>query len=144
MGPRFTARRSAIHGRGLFARRCLREGERILEYRGEVISWAEASRRAAASTREPFHTMLFERGDGTLIDASVGGNGSRWINHSCDPNCWTERIGRRVIVSALRDIAVGEELTFDYRLRVDGDAEEIASRYACRCGSADCRGSMVA
>lgn len=143
-GRRIAVRRSPIHGRGVFALRPIAAGERLIEYTGEVIPWEEAIRRHQDRPGEDAHTMFFDLGDGDVIDGWVGGNSSRWINHSCDPNCETRVAEGRIVVGALRPIAAGEELTFDYRLVLedddDGDPEGV---YACACGSPSCRGTML-
>ena len=135
-------RRSPIHGRGVFALRPISAGERVIEYAGEVIPWEEAVRRHQDRPGEDAHTMFFDLGDGDVIDGWVGGNSSRWINHSCDPNCETRQTGGRIVFRALRDIPAGEELTFDYRLVLD-EEEDDDGTYACACGSARCRGTML-
>jgi SET domain-containing protein len=141
---RISVRSSPIHGRGVFAVRRLGAGERVIEYAGEVIPWEEAVRRHLDRPVEDAHTMFFELGGGDVDDGWVGGNSSRWINHSCDPNCETRQTGGRIVFHALRDIAVGEELTFDYRLVLDEDDEgDPDDTYACACGSDRCRGTML-
>lgn len=126
----------------MFALRPLDGGERVIEYAGEVIPWEEAVRRHQDRPGEDAHTMFFDLGDGDVVDGWVGGNSSRWINHSCDPNCETRQTGGRIVIRALRAIAAGEELTFDYRLVLD-DEEDDDGTYACACGSARCRGTML-
>jgi uncharacterized protein len=81
---------------------------------------------------------------GLVIDAVVDGNDARFINHSCGPNCESVIEHRRVYIEALRDIAPGEELAYDYQIgRERGDPPNVDEIYACRCGSAECRGSML-
>ena len=81
-----------------------------------------------------------------MIDAAVGGNSARWINHSCDPNCETEESeDGRVFIQAMRDIRRGEELFYDYGLVIDERiTPSIKKDYECRCGARDCRGTMLA
>jgi len=144
---KITVRNSPIHGRGVYAARKIRAGERIIEYRGEIISWKEADRRPPSDPNDPHHTFLFSLDDGKrVIDASVKGNDARWINHSCDPNCETEESDSgRVFVEALRDIARGEELNYDYCLIIDEKiTKKLKRQYECRCGAAACRGTMLA
>ena len=75
------------------------------------------------------HTFLFELDDGRVIDARVRGNAARWINHSCTPNCVTfEDEDGRVFIQARRTIEPGEELTYDYRLIVDGRLSQEGAR----------------
>ncbi|MFO1323896.1 MAG: SET domain-containing protein-lysine N-methyltransferase [Burkholderiales bacterium] len=141
----YAVRISAIHGRGVFATAPIRRGERIIEYRGQRTTWATALARDDSDPSDPAHTFLFETEDGRVIDASVGGNSARWINHSCAPNCVTrEDDDGRVYIEAKKKIQPGEELTYDYRLFVKGRltrAERVA--YACRCGAKACRGSLL-
>ncbi|MHB9842094.1 SET domain-containing protein [Paraburkholderia terrae] len=139
---RITARRSSVHGKGLFALRPITAGERLIEYRGELTSW----RRAAARQRaDAGHTFVFGLSDGRVIDGSRGGNSARFLNHACTPNCEAVETGDRVFIHALADIAPGCELFIDYALAIDGEpTDEIRQQYACRCGSAACRRTMLA
>jgi len=143
----FVVRNSAIHGRGVYAARPIRAGERVIEYTGELISWKEADRRPPSDPDDPHHTFLFSLDDGKrVIDANVGGNSARWINHSCDPNCETEETkSGRVFIEALRDIRRGEELHYDYCLIIDGKiTKKLKRMYRCLCGAPKCRGTMLA
>ena len=80
-----------------------------------------------------------------MIDADVRGNAARWINHSCAPNCQSfEYDDGRVFIEARRTIRAGEELTYDYRLSLDGRiTRKIREEYACHCGARRCRGSLL-
>ena len=90
------------------------------------------------------HTFLFVVDDDLCIDAGVGGNPARFINHKCDANCETIIEGRRVFIEAIRTIQPGEELGYDYQLTWEStdDPDELAL-YNCRCGAANCRGTML-
>ena len=144
--PKIIVRTSRIHGRGVYAGRKLKKGERIIEYKGEVISWREADRRPPSDPDDPNHTFFFALDDHKhVIDANVGGNAARWINHSCDPNCETEEDNGRVFIEALRDIKAGEELSYDYGLIIDERiTPTLKKQYQCLCGARDCRGTMLA
>jgi SET domain-containing protein len=136
-------RRSPIAGKGAFARRPIPKGTRIIEYVGERISHAEADRRYPEDGEHP-HVLLFIVDRRTVIDAGVGGNAARFINHSCDPNCEAVIEDGRVFIEAIRDIAAGEELTYDYHLtRDDAEGPEIERLYPCHCGAPNCRGTML-
>ncbi len=138
-------RRSGVHGKGVFAAAPLGAGERLLEYKGERISWKEAQRRHPHDPDEPNHTFYFALDDGRVIDGNVGGNSARWINHSCAPNCEAEEVEGRVFIRALRDIAPDEELFYDYGLVIDVRlTKKLKKDYACRCGARKCRGTMLA
>src|SRR5664279_1640612 len=141
----YSVRNSDIHGRGVFAADKIRKGTLIVEYKGQRTSWDDAMERPDSDPDDPTHTFLFELDDGRVIDARVRGNAARWINHSCDPNCVThEDDGGRVYIDARRRIRPGEELTYDYRLSVEGRlTRKEKAAYACRCGTAKCRGTLL-
>jgi hypothetical protein len=143
-GPPYDVRRSRIHGRGVYAVRRIPAGARIVEYLGDRITHAEADERYEDRPREDGHTFLFVVDDRICIDAGVGGNEARFINHSCAPNCETLIENGRVFIEALRDIEPGEELGYDYQLTWEStdDPEEL-ELFACRCGAPACRGSML-
>ena len=144
-GRRIQVRRSGVHGKGVFALRPLAAGEAIIEYTGQRITWKEALRRHPHDPQDPNHTFYFHIDDGRVIDALYGGNASRWINHACEPNCESDEQDGRVFIRALRDIAPGEELFYDYGLVIDERyTPRLKRQYACRCGSASCRGTMLA
>lgn len=144
--PKIIVRTSRVHGRGVYAGRRLHKGERIIEYKGEVISSREAERRPPSDPDDPHHTFFFALDDGKrVIDANVNGNAARWINHSCDPNCETEEDDGRVFIDALREIRPGEELFYDYSLILDERiTPTLKQQYRCICGAKDCRGTMLA
>ena len=136
---------SAVHGKGVFATRQLAAGERVIEYVGEVISMAQAIARHPHDPSNPDHTFYFHLDDGRVIDALHGGNDSKWINHSCRPNCVPDEDRGRIFILTCRPVFKGEELTFDYGLVSDEPVSEaLKARYACRCGAKKCRGTMLA
>ncbi|HUH94637.1 MAG TPA: SET domain-containing protein-lysine N-methyltransferase [Casimicrobiaceae bacterium] len=141
----FVVRKSPIHGRGVFALTQLAKGTPIVEYKGRRTSWEEATVLPDSDPDNPAHTFLFGLKDGRVIDARRGGNAARWINHSCDPNCEAfEDEASRIFIEARRTIRRGEELTYDYRLAVDGKlSTRERIRYVCRCGARKCRGSLL-
>ena len=142
--PIYRVRRSKIHGTGVFAARDIKKGNRICEYVGDRISHAEADRRYADKADDDNHTFLFTVDNRIVIDGGVGGNDAKFINHSCGPNCETVIDGRRVFVEAIRDISKGAELGYDYLIeRDESDPADIDLIWACRCGAAKCRGSML-
>ena len=133
--PRVSARTSPVHGRGVFADEPIAAGTVILEYLGERIGPDEARRREEAS---PGLTYILWYDDATFLDGAVVGNDSRYINHSCAPNCGVLRRAGRAFVIALADIPPGQELAFDYCFHPDEE------RVPCRCGAPDCRGFLNA
>ena len=141
----FELRRSAIQGQGGFAIRPIRRGTRIIEYTGERITPAEADKRYDDEGMGRHHTFLFSVDKSTVIDAAVNGNEARFINHSCAPNCEAIDERKRIYIEAIRDIAAGEELTYDYAYERDGTEDEEGERlYTCKCGAATCRGTILA
>ncbi len=124
-------RSSAIHAAGCYTTTPIRKGARVAEYTGHRLSKAEADTRYD----ETPITYLFGLGDGTVV---IDGHCmAMFINHSCDPNCETHEENGRVWIKAIRTIAAGEEITYDYCL-YDGDDDEAL----CNCGTRKCRGTM--
>ena len=142
---RIQTRRSGVHGKGMFAVQDLAEGETLIEYVGEVISWKEALRRHPHDPTDPNHTFYFHVDEKHVIDAKHGGNSSRWINHSCAPNCEADEQKGRVFIKALRNIPAGQELFYDYGLIIDAKyTKKLKAEYPCWCGAPDCRGTLLA
>jgi hypothetical protein len=124
-------RSSAIHAAGCYTTTAIRKGARVAEYTGHRLSKSQAD---AAYEASPI-TYLFGLGDGKVV---IDGHCvTMFINHSCDANCETSEEENRVFVKAIRNIAEGEEITYDYCLYDGGDDEAI-----CNCGAAKCRGTM--
>lgn len=143
--PAFEVHRSPVHGNGVFARRDIAAGERIVEYEGRRIEWDEATERAARSGQPVNYTLFFTLADGRVIDGGDEGNDARFINHSCEPNCEAYEEDERVFIHALRDIEKGEELNYNYALVYDGrHTQAIKKAFACRCGAPSCTGVMLA
>ena len=142
---RIQTRRSGVHGKGVFALVDIAEGETLIEYVGEVISWPEAQRRHPHNPEDPNHTFYFHIDEDHVIDAKFGGNSSRWINHSCDANCEADEQDARVFIKARRNIKAGEELNYDYGLIIDERyTKKLKAEYPCWCGAKKCRGTLLA
>ena len=140
----FRIRTSGIHGKGGFAIRDIPEGTRFAEYVGEKIKPDVAWERYDDDSMEHHHTFLFTLDDDTLIDAAVRGNNTRFINHSCDPNCKSVTENGHIYFEAIKDISRGTELTYDYRLTREGRYRKSWDElYKCRCGAATCRGTIL-
>ena len=127
-------RHSQIHGSGGFARRAIPQGTRVIEYVGKWISKSESLQRCIAQNAYIF--TLTEQFD---LDGDVPWNPARFINHSCAPNCEAEQDENHIWIIALRDIAAGEELSFNYGYDLEDYRE-----HPCRCGAANCVGFIVA
>lgn len=144
-GRRIQTRRSGVHGKGVYAVQDIAEGQVLIEYTGELITWKEALRRHPHDPSDPNHTFYFHIDDRRVIDAKHGGNSSRWINHSCEPNCEADEDGGRVFIKALRNIRAGEELFYDYGLVIDAPyTPKLKAQYPCWCGAPSCRGTLLA
>lgn len=142
---RIQTRRSGVHGKGVFAVQDIAEGETIIEYVGEIISWPDAQARHPHNPDDSNHTFYFHVDETRVIDALYGGNSSRWINHCCAPNCEADEQGGRVFIKALRNIAAGEELNYDYGLIIDERyTPKLKAEYPCWCGVQTCRGTLLA
>jgi SET domain-containing protein len=143
--PYLELRTSAIQGTGAFATRAIKKGTRIIEYLGQRISWRTADKRYDDDTMGRHHTFLFTVDDKVCIDGAVQGNAARFLNHSCDGNCEAINDRKRIFIEARRNIRPGEELLYDYQYeRTDEHTEEDEQFYACRCGAAKCRKSILA
>jgi hypothetical protein len=141
----FVIRASPIAGKGAFATRRIPKGERIIEYKGERISQREADDRYPDTPGVAHHTFLFTLDDDTVVDAAVGGNKARFINHSCDPNCEAVIDSGHIYIETTRTIQPGQELVYDYQYERAPDADESdEARYPCRCGAPNCRGTILA
>ena len=124
-------RESPIEGKGCFSRTLFLKGKKIAEYEGERISNVEANRRA--SRRKLRICAINERWS---LDGSKGGNGTHYINHSCEPNAYMKIIYDHILFLALRDIKPGEEITIDYESTLHSDKKR------CTCGADSCRGTI--
>ena len=123
---------SKIDSDGCHTTAPIKKGTYVVEYTGPRITIKEAD---ALYDDHP-RTYLFGLTDGKYV---IDGEGvAAFINHSCDPNCEADEIKGRVWIIAARDIAAGEELTYDYNL-YDGDLDDLSP---CSCGAHKCRGSM--
>ncbi len=115
----------------------------MTEYIGEQLSHEEADARYDDSNGR-HHTFLFVVNDDIVLDARRRGNDAKYINHSCEPNCESVIDDDRVWIQSIKPIASGQELVYDYRFEWDDayDADDVRY-YACRCGSAKCRGTIL-
>ncbi|HEX8096949.1 MAG TPA: SET domain-containing protein-lysine N-methyltransferase [Pyrinomonadaceae bacterium] len=122
---------SAINGKGCFAAKAFRRGHKIAEYAGQKISNAEANRRARRRV-----LRICAVNNRWSLDGSRGGNGTHYINHSCEPNCYMKILYGHILFFALRDIRPGEEITLDYESTLHPDTKR------CTCGTPACRGTI--
>ena len=119
-------RRSPIAGWGVFALEPISKNSRIVDYAGKVITWKESDRREERQTAGGCIWCFVLQWKRLCVDAEVGGNVARFINHACKPNCYTQVIDNIIWVRASRHIKKGEELSYDYET---GGGADIT----CRC-----------
>ena len=131
LGRGLIVRSSEIHAAGCYTLRRIRNGERVCEYDGPRMSKTVADERYA----DRHVTYLFGYGTKDMVIDGFGA--AMFMNHCCEPNCETEEEEERIFVVALRDIAAGEELVYEYNL---WDSDEATQD--CYCGKAKCRGTM--
>nr|XP_025146309.1 histone-lysine N-methyltransferase NSD2 isoform X3 [Bubalus bubalis] len=129
-------------GWGLVAKRDIRKGEFVNEYVGELIDEEECMARIKrAHENDITHFYMLTIDKDRIIDAGPKGNYSRFMNHSCQPNCetlkWTVNGDTRVGLFAVCDIPAGTELTFNYNLDCLGNEKTV-----CRCGASNCSGFL--
>lgn len=129
LAPGLTIHKSKINGRGCFATLAFKRGKKIAEYMGERISDLEAQKRA----RKRRVLRICDIDGRFSVDGARGGNGTHYINHSCQPNAYMRTLYGHVLFFALRDIEPGEEITIDYEQTLHPDSKR------CTCGAENCR-----
>jgi SET domain-containing protein len=141
----FAVRSSPTQGLGAFAVGAIPVGTRLIEYVGQRLTPEEADAKYDDEAVERHHTYLFAIDDDVVIDAAVDGNEARFINHSCDPNCDAVIEDGRIWIETIRDVRRSEELAYDYAYVLEERHTPAAKRrYPCHCGSANCRGTILA
>jgi SET domain-containing protein len=123
--------RSGIHGWGVYAAERIPARHKVIEYTGERISRRETRRRGLGP-----RTYLFTLDNYWTLDGAVGGSGAELVNHSCNPNLYSWVFKGHILYMSKRDIRAGEELTVDYHF------SDKIDEVPCRCGSAQCRGTI--
>ncbi|XP_044279607.1 histone-lysine N-methyltransferase 2A [Varanus komodoensis] len=131
--------RSPIHGRGLFCKRNIDAGEMVIEYAGNVIRSILTDKREKYYDSKGIGCYMFRIDDSEVVDATMHGNAARFINHSCEPNCYSRVINidgqKHIVIFAMRKIYRGEELTYDYKFPI----EDASNKLPCNCGAKKCR-----
>lgn len=133
--------KSGIHDWGLFALEPIPADDMVIEYVGSVV------RQSVADLREKQYeqsgigsSYLFRVDHETIIDATMNGNLARFINHSCNPNCYAKIITlesqKKIVIYSKRDIDVNEEITYDYKFPIEDQ------KIPCLCGTPQCRGTL--
>mmetsp|Transcript_25960 Transcript_25960/g.39290 ORF Transcript_25960/g.39290 Transcript_25960/m.39290 type:complete len:1246 (+) Transcript_25960:56-3793(+) len=146
LDERLAARRSHIHGWGLFCKIDLPKDSMIIEYMGEVVRQSIADRREATyETVGIGSCYMFRLDTRRIVDATKIGCMARFMNHSCKSNAYAKVISvdtdlgvqeKKICVFANRDIAAGEEITYDYKFPVEDGS------LRCTCGAPNCIGRL--
>jgi histone-lysine N-methyltransferase SETD1 len=146
---RLAARRSHIHGWGLFCKVDIPKDSMIIEYMGEVIRQCEADKREKAYEKSGEGSCYMFRLDlQRIVDATMIGCMARFMNHCCEPNAYAKVItvsdsggadqgpDKKIVVFANREIKAGEEITYDYKFPIEDGS------LRCTCGAPSCIGRM--
>lgn len=138
---RLRFQRSKIHDWGLIALEPIEAEDFVIEYVGELIRPRISDIREAQYEKMGIgSSYLFRLDDGYVVDATKRGGVARFINHSCEPNCYTKVISvegqKKIFIYAKRHIAAGEEITYNYKFPLE------EKKIPCNCGSKKCRGSL--
>uniref|UniRef100_A0A915Q2Z5 [histone H3]-lysine(4) N-trimethyltransferase n=1 Tax=Setaria digitata TaxID=48799 RepID=A0A915Q2Z5_9BILA len=133
--------RSRIHGWGLYALEAIAPDEMIVEYIGQKIRPTVADEREKRYERRGMgSSYLFRIDSDNVIDATQMGNLARFINHSCQPNCYAKIVvvdgEKRIVIYSKLPINKGDEITYDYKFPIEED------KIDCLCGAPGCRGSL--
>ena len=133
----YRVKKSNIDNRGLYAEKDIKNGTKIIEYKGKIITRAQSEENPKFDNDKAIY--LFNLNKRYDLDGDFKFNTARLINHSCDPNCEVSGSGLKIWVYAIKDIKKGEELSYDYGFSFDKDYKD----YPCRCRSKNCVGYIV-
>ncbi len=133
----YRIKKSNIDKRGLYANKNIKNGAKIIEYKGRVITRKQAEENSKFDNDKAIY--LFNLNNRYDLDGDFRFNTARLINHSCNPNCEVAGTGLKVWIYAIRDIKKGEELSYDYGFSYDKDYKN----YPCKCGERNCVGYIV-
>ena len=137
--------KSNVHGTGLFAKKSIKKGTKIIEYIGDKITKKEGDKRAdkqiknAKKNKNNGKVYVFELNKKYDIDGSVSNNHARLINHSCSPNCEVEIINNKIWIISIKNIKKSQELSYNYGYPYDTDYLE----HICRCRTSKCVGFIL-
>ena len=133
----YKIKKSNIDNRGLYANQDIKDGTKIIEYKGKIITKKRVEEDPKFDNDKAIY--LFNLNKRYDLDGDFKHNIARLINHSCNPNCEVAGVGLKVWVYAIKDIKKGEELSYDYGFGYD----EYYKDFPCRCGSKNCVGYIV-
>jgi len=133
----YKIKKSNIDKRGLYALKDIKNGTRIIEYVGKIISKKETEKNKKFDNKKDIY--LFNLNNKYDLDGDFKFNTARLVNHSCNPNCEVEGTGLKLWISAIKNIKKGEELSYDYGFSYDKDYKQ----FPCKCGQKSCVGYIV-
>ena len=133
----YKIKKSNIDNRGLYASHDIKDGTKIIEYKGKIVTKKKVEEDSKFDNDKAIY--LFNLNKKYDLDGDFRYNTARLINHSCNPNCEVSGVGLKVWVYAIRNIKKGEELSYDYGFGYD----EYYKDFPCKCGSKNCVGYIV-
>ncbi len=137
---------SGVHGKGMFAKKDITKGTKIIEYIGQKITRSEGDRRSEKrikkylNSKQTGSVYIFELNKKYDIDGSFLYNKARYINHSCKPNCEVRISKGKIWIMSTKNIKKGEELNYDYGYEFDKDDY---MDHICKCGASKCIGYIM-
>ena len=133
----YKVKKSNIDNRGLYANKNIKNGTKIIQYKGKIITNRKSEEDPKFDNSKAIY--LFNLNKKYDLDGDFKYNTARLINHSCNPNCEVSGTGLKLWIYAIRDIKKDEELSYDYGFSFDQDFKD----YPCNCGSKKCVGYIV-
>ena len=137
MNKLYSIKNSKIDKKGLYAKKDIAPGTRIIQYIGKLITKKQTENNDKFDNDKDIY--LFNLNNRYDLDGDFKWNIARLINHSCDPNCEVEGKGLKLWISSIKDIKKNEELTYDYGFSFDENYKD----FPCKCGSKNCCGYIV-
>jgi len=125
-------------GRGLYATKDIKEGTKIIDYKGKIITNKQVDESDKYDNKKPIY--LFTLNKRQTLDGAYPWNKAGLINHSCNPNSQYDGKGLKIWITAIKDIKKGEEFTCDYGFGFD---KQDYKQFICRCGSKNCCGFII-
>ena len=145
MIKKYIVKDSGIHGKGVFASRDIKKGEKIIQYLGRKITKKESdiisdkTLEKAKNNKDLGEVYIFDLNKKYDLDGNIPNNPAKYINHSCKPNAETEQDEKdRIWITAMKDIKKGEEIIYNYGYNIHNHHEHL-----CKCGSENCIGYIL-
>jgi len=133
----YKIKKSNIDNKGLYALKYIKAKQIVIHYKGKLVTKKEVEKNPKFDNDKAIY--LFNVNNRYDLDGDFEYNDARLINHSCNPNCEVDGKGLKLWIFALKDIKIGEELSYDYGFGYDKDYKQ----FVCKCGSKNCVGYIV-